>query len=676
MSPWTRLLRPLYLLPTCAVLLGVFYAIALLAVRHKCATYDEVIHGPAGYLRLLEGDYRINPEEPPLWQKFSALPHLFAKPLNLRQDLPEWKESLSSDRPAWTWCMAMLYQTPGNDADAFFFRSRAIMLILGVAVGALAAWWSWKLAGALGALVTTVAFSLDPNFLAHSSLVKSDLPFTLALLAMIYTVWRLGQRVTWVRFGLTGLLCGAVVSAKFSGVVIAPLFLLLLLLLRSVMKEPWPFLKWELRSVGSKLSRAAALYVGVALIAYIVVWAGYGFRYRPTPQADESFQRQRFIDLARYKQLRARHLDLPPTEEEIQAWQPSFDVRLVKWADDLHLMPQAWLYGFLFTYSMSLTRGSFLMDQISGVGWWYYFPLAMLFKTPTATLLGLFAAPVVGGIYLLRRRVGADAAVVEARRDKSSGRSRRKEKGRASVPPAAPAASAAVAAGAGAPASALIVRDLRTWDIICLALPVVLYMLMSLTTNLNIGLRHVLPVYPFLFIYLGLAAARAVALWGRSAGLVLAGLGVVLAMETAFAFPDYLPFFNTPSGGARGGLHLLGDSNLDWGQDVPLLADWRKKHPEGTLYYSYFGALDPHYYGLDFVPLPGLGTYYFNIVPTPCLQARGPGYIAVHATNLQGIYLPAWRAPGLPEGAFYAKLRDEAEPIAILGGSIYVYAAP
>lgn len=62
MSPWTRLLRPLYLLPTCAVLLGVFYAIALLAVRHKCATYDEVIHGPAGYLRLLEGDYRIDPD--------------------------------------------------------------------------------------------------------------------------------------------------------------------------------------------------------------------------------------------------------------------------------------------------------------------------------------------------------------------------------------------------------------------------------------------------------------------------------------------------------------------------------------------------------------------------------------------------------------------------------------
>ena len=127
------------------------------------------------------------------------------------------------------------------------------------------------------------------------------------------------------------------------------------------------------------------------------------------------------------------------------------------------------------------------------------------------------------------------------------------------------------------------------------------------------------------------------------------------------SFPNYLSFFNVASVGSRGGVRLLGDSNLDWGQDLKLLADWRQKNPDGNLYLCYFGMADPAYYGIDYINLPG-GYRYGPPVKFP----TGPGIIAISATHLQGIHLD------LALRDYYAPLRH-ARPIAVLGGSIYLF---
>ena len=100
----------------------------------------------------------------------------------------------------------------------------------------------------------------------------------------------------------------------------------------------------------------------------------------------------------------------------------------------------------------------------------------------------------------------------------------------------------------------------------------------SLFTPLNIGYRHILPVYLPVF------AAAGAGVWalGRRSRWGLLFMGVLLAGQIPTAariYPDYLSYFNPLAGGTRGGYRHLTDSNVDWGQDLPALAAWLRPIP-------------------------------------------------------------------------------------------------
>jgi hypothetical protein len=204
------------------------------------------------------------------------------------------------------------------------------------------------------------------------------------------------------------------------------------------------------------------------------------------------------------------------------------------------------------------------------------------------------------------------------------------------------------------------------WGVACLTIAPVLYAASAMTTNLNLGLRHVLPVYPFVFIALGLVVGRIIQSWNVAGKVLGALLCVALLAESLGAYPHYLAFFNLPSGGSRGGIRLLGDSNLDWGQDLPLLAQWQRDNPDKRLFIAYFGMADPEYYGIK---APHLPWSYNNFVQSQAPDPRQPAVLAISATHLQGLYLaPQWQA-------IYGDWRKR-EPFKILGGSIYLYDFP
>jgi hypothetical protein len=186
---------------------------------------------------------------------------------------------------------------------------------------------------------------------------------------------------------------------------------------------------------------------------------------------------------------------------------------------------------------------------------------------------------------------------------------------------------------------------------------VAIYLTSAMASNLNIGLRHVLPLYPFIYVWMGIGSAWAMKRWPRLAQVLGIGIVIALAVESGQAWPNYLAFFNAPSGGSRGGLRLLSDSNLDWGQDLPLLAQWQNDHPKTPLYLSYFGMTDPAAYGIKYFNLPG--GYVFG----PPAQQPTEGVIAISATNLQGTYM-------YPR--IYEALQTK-EPLDVLGGTIYLY---
>jgi 4-amino-4-deoxy-L-arabinose transferase-like glycosyltransferase len=267
-------------------------------------------------------------------------------------------------------------------------------------------------------------------------------------------------------------------------------------------------------------------------------------------------------------------------------------------------------------------HSAFLMGQNYHQGKWIYFPIAFALKTPPLTL----ALSVLTALGLLVSRLPRRHTL--------------------RVP----------SMGWGA-------RRARAWgwrgEAALLALPVP-YFGVSLTSTLNIGYRHLLPVLPFLFVWVSRLApvmARVWVGWRWAGRLVLAGYaGITLAL-----FPWYLAYFNTFAGGVEGGYRFLVDSNLDWGQTWRALRRYLDEHDIVEFSLSQYTINDPHAYGLDYVPLPP----WPDAPPVlPRHFNPAPGVYAISTTTLQGVVVA--------DSEMFDYFR-KVEPVARVGHAMHVY---
>ncbi|MFN8549013.1 MAG: hypothetical protein U0527_13865 [Candidatus Eisenbacteria bacterium] len=338
----------------------------------------------------------------------------------------------------------------------------------------------------------------------------------------------------------------------------------------------------------ARLVAVGALFVSLLLVTYVAAWAAYGFRYAPAPGDPAAVC---------FRVTEAQRQALPLLS------------KLVEFSDQHRLLPNGLTGGFLLGQLRALARAEYLHGEFRQTGWWYYFPVAILIKTPLALLAFFF-----GGVAAGLARVGSPARG-EARRQ---------------------------------------ARDL--WFTL---LPILLFLGIAMTARINIGLRHVLPIYPFLILNGGWLVARLRSARGRA---MLLGLGALLAFEFARVAPNYLASFNTLVGGPRGGEYWLVDSNLDWGQDLKGLKRWMDRNEVSHVNLSYFGTADPAYYGIDCTYLPG------SLLSRP--DQRGepvlPGWVAVSVTNLRSGH----SSPALTAMCDALKRR---KPDAVIGHSINLY---
>ena len=601
-----------------AFLLTLFALLSWGAARTKSPTYDEPQNAVGAWMIAHGGDWRVHPDHPALWQYWMALPN-GAGALRPDRSSPDWDRMLFFHWSRVRWTADMLFGTPGVDAERVVGRSRAMMLILAVLLGGLLAFWAWQMAGPFASLVAMSFFSLDPNLLAHASLVKNDVALAFATLLLMFALWRLGRKATPAGAMLAALAFAAGPGVKFSGLVFLPLTTLAFLA-RALIPTPWAWRGRALDGRGAKLLLAGAFILSFVATAWGGIWASYRFRFAPT--ADPAVRLDTESLLSRMRPD-AGEIDSdgggerPADRAAALAWRPGPFLRAVLWCEHHRILPQAWLYGLVYSEGGLLHRESFLMGERQRIGWWYYMPLAALFKTPLATIAAVIAAAAAGVLILVRAL-----------------RSR---------PPTEATWSTA-------------------WSAACLLLPIAVFGAALMASRASLGLRHALPIFPFVLLCLGVVAARIHGARRRATRAVFAVLIVGAATETLASWPDYIAYFNAASRPWR--LSLLGDSNLDWGQDLKLLADWRRSHPDPPLYLAYFGQAEPSYYGIDCKRFPATapgepGT----VVPPPGEHV----VLAVSATYLQGIYARDQRL-----AAFYADLRRR-RPLAILGGSIYVF---
>jgi len=191
-----------------------------------------------------------------------------------------------------------------------------------------------------------------------------------------------------------------------------------------------------------------------------------------------------------------------------------------------------------------------------------------------------------------------------------------------------------------------------------------IYWATSLVSNLNIGVRHLMPVFPFTILLVSGMTAKM--LKEPFLKLKYAALGVLLlwqAVAVVSIYPHFLAYFNEAVGGPDNGYKYVVDSNLDWGQDLKRLRDWTNENNVDKIYLDYFGGGSPSYY---------LGGKYlaWSGTKNPAELPVG-SYLAVSANQLQGGR--ATPAKGYNKSADFYRWLDKYTPITKIGYSIFVY---
>jgi len=390
--------------------------------------------------------------------------------------------------------------------------------------------------------------SLEPNLVAHSSLVTTDMGSTLFIFLTVYLLWEYFNFPNSWLLPATGLSTGMALISKFSAILLIPM--IAVIIAASLLIDSEPHLlpsRNNQHQPTRKLLQAAMVFCLILFLASLMIPPAYFF----------------------------------------QGFQP-------------------WLFGMLRFLTLTQEgQPAYFLGEYSYQGWWNYFAVAFLIKTPIGSLILIAAS-------LVFYRIG----------------------------------------------SALECRKM-----IFLLLPVVFIFIVMTQAKVNIGLRHILPVYPFLFVLAArLATVRLPYRW--CATFTIAALLIVTAVSSVRIAPHQLAYFNEFVGGPGQGYRYLSDSNLDWGQDLKGVKDYMDKENLPIIYLSYFGTAPPSYYGIRYQYVPGTWSLEWpppaEKVPTE-IQRK---VLAISVSNLQHAsnpYNPLFR---------WLWVR---RPVAKIGYSIFVY---
>jgi 4-amino-4-deoxy-L-arabinose transferase-like glycosyltransferase len=537
--------RPKYFWLAAVALLVVQTTLALTMVHRESLTFDEDDHMFAGYMMWKAADYGLNPEHPPLVKLVATVPilwdHLWVPP---PLDHQFFKTEAYLNGRDWL---------AHNDGDkqrlVFKMRMSAELLALGLCLLVLLAAREWF--GNAAGLIALTLLVFDPNVLAHSALVTTDIGVSCFFVAAIWAFYRFATRPTLIRVLFAGVATGLLLATKHSGILIGPMFVFLI--------------AWEvLTALGAERKRTALRltggFIAIVFLSVLVLWSFYGFRYTARPAGMEFG-----TSVAQY----AKPL-------------PHFESAGVVAVSRLHLLPESYLVGLIDVKRASVDYPTFLLGKVYPHGQWDYFPFVILIKTT----LGLLLLVALATFATVRGKL-----------------TRRRELVYALAPP-------------------------------------VIYLAVAMMSGMNIGARHLLPMYAFVIIF---AAAGTVALAGmdRRWAILCSALIAVHIVSSLLVFPNEIAYANEAWGGPKNVHNLLSDANVDWGQQLFQVKQWQDRHPNQECWFAYFARpeIDPGVYGIRCHALPTLDTQYLGgseVIP-PSIT----GTVLISAGDLSGCEWPS-----------------------------------
>jgi 4-amino-4-deoxy-L-arabinose transferase-like glycosyltransferase len=303
-------------------------------------THDEVLYVAAGRRHLAFGDFRVNPDQPPL-AKILAATGLAG--LGVRDSVP------AAGEPVLDWAYRFVHVD--NDASALIPRARIPVAAITLALAGLVAWWARREYGDPAALFALGLAAFHPSLLAHGHLATTDLAAAASMVAASFAFCRWLERPTLARAALVGLALGLAVGTRLTGWLLVP----------ALVVAGVPGWRTRRPSIPGALALAA-------LVTLLVVWAAYGFRFAPWPTATLVPEGGRLGLMG--ETLRVLHA--------------------------AHVLPEAYLEGARF--QLVHGRGghlAYLLGGFSHTGWRHYYLVALLVKSTPAFLLACVMAAAV-----------------------------------------------------------------------------------------------------------------------------------------------------------------------------------------------------------------------------------------------------------------------------------------
>lgn len=533
-------------------LLAITAGLAIASLVGDSVTFDETSHLPAGMSYLQTGDFRLAPDHPPLAKMWAALPLLLVDHRWPAPDDSSWQLARHYD-------FGKQWLFKQNHPDRLIIPARLMMVLLLLATCLTIYALARTLFGPPAALLALLLAAFSPTLLAHGRLVTTDMPVALAAALVLLTFARLLQRMDWPRLLAAAGAVAMLTLVKFSWpvVLIGPGVMIVLALARNAPLESRllrhaPRGTEEVHLLRTRRARAGGIALAclfMAAAAWAAIWTCYGWRFEMIPSAPPAASPLIVEDNA--AMAKSRRADWRTMLNEPGGALKRARLTLSEWVRFHRLLPEAYLYGFNNAMRSAEARDTYFMGQHSHVGRPAYFPLAFAIKTPIANIL-LVAAGIL---------------------------------------------------------AVICKPDLRRRDpiLLCgLAAFGAAYTAAALTSKINIGHRHLLPLYPLLFVLGGAAVA-----WLSRPRLrwAIPGACVWLCGATLWIHPHYLAYFNELIGGPANGHKYLLDSNIDWGQDLKRLAQYAQQHADQPLKLAYFGTADPAAYGIQCTALPSLRQY-------------------------------------------------------------------
>lgn len=446
-------------------------------------TTDEKVHVPAGYSYWKFRDFRMNPEHPPLAKLFVGLP-LYLKNIQYPDTSNVYQKAGDFYYDNWQetreWGEKLFYQS-GNDAGSLIYSARFVNIILGVLLIILITYICYKFGGLTAAAIGALLSSFQPIFLAHNHLANTETAVALFSTGAFYALYKYLKLENRKWLFLTIIFFALAIVSKYTAVIFLPIVTVLLLVK-------------SLKSGKFNLKSASIGFLLFIVITWLVLLIVYGFKLDIIPTLTEATRNSGYAKLSYVRFL---------------------------------AIPGLFFKGlFMITGHAIDGHPSFLLGQFSKTGWWYYFPVALILKTPTPFLI-LFGITAANIKKLLRNNFYLN---------------------------------------------------------ICLLVAIFGFLAVAMFSKTNIGVRHLMPIFPFMIIFVSQLATISKSTWVKILVVILILWQII---SVSFNFKNQIAYFNDFIG-SKNGYKYLSDSNFDWGQNLIEIKKYIEKNNIKNYFIQYF----------------------------------------------------------------------------------------